>query len=259
MVIVDDKGKEIQMRLLTKWRVCIDYRKLNAATKKDHFPLPFIDQILHRLASQNYFCFLDGYSGYNQIEIHPNDQEKTTFTSPFGMFAFRRMPFGLCNAPATFQRYMTAIFYDFLGDSVEVFMDDFSIFGDDFDSYLAHLTKILEVCVKKRLVLSWEKSHSMVWEGVVLGHLVSGKGLEVDKAKIEVIQNLPLPSTLLDLRSFLGYVGFYHRSIRDFAKVSKPLTTLLCKDKDFFYRQRRGARIRDVEARLDRSTNSSKS
>ena len=113
-------------------------------------------------------------------------------------------------------------------------MDDFSVFGDDFDSCLAHLTKILEVCVKKRLVLSWEKSHFMVQEGVVLGHLVSGKGLEVDKAKIKVIQNLPLPTTLQDLRSFLGHVGFYRRFIQDFAKVSKPLTTLLCKDKDFF-------------------------
>ena len=128
---------------------------------------------------------------------------------------------------------MTAIFSDFLGDSLEVFMDDFNIFGNNFETCLAHLTKILEVCVKKRLVLSWEKSHFMVREGVVLGHIVSGKGLEVDKAKIEVIQNLPLPGTIRDLRSFLGHVGFDQRFIQDFVKVSKPLTTLLCKDKDF--------------------------
>ena len=159
--------------------------------------------------------------------IHPDDQENTTFTCPFGTFAFRRMPFRLCNAPATFQRCMTFKFSDFLGDSLKVFMDDFFVFGDYFDSCLAHLTKILEVCVRKRLVLSWEKSHFMVREGVVLGHLVSGKGLEVDKAKIEVIQNLPLPTTLRDLRSFLGHVGFYYSFIQDFAKVSKLLTTLL--------------------------------
>ena len=232
-VTANEKGEEIQTRLPTKWRVCIDYRKLNSATKKDHFPLPFIDQILYRLAGSNYFCFLDGYSGYNQIAIHPDDQEKTTFTCPFSTFAFKRMPFGLCNAPATFQRCMTAIFSDFLGDSLEVFMDDFPVFGNDFETCLAHLTKILEVCVRKRLVLSWEKSHFMVREGVVLGHIVSGKGLEVDKAKIEVIQNLPLPNTVKDLRSFLGHVGFYRRFIQDFAKVSKPLTNLLCKDKDF--------------------------
>ena len=148
-VTVNNKGEEIQTRLPTKWRVCIDYRKLNAATKKDHFSLPFINQILDRLAGQTYFCFLDGYSGYNQIMIHMDDKEKTTFTCPFGTFAFRRMSFGLCNALATFQRCMMAIFSDFLCNNLEVFMDDFSVFGDDFDSCLAHLTKILEVCVRK--------------------------------------------------------------------------------------------------------------
>ena len=101
-VTTNEKGEEIQTRLLTKWRVSINYRKLNSATKKDHFPLPFIDQILDRLAGSSYLCFLNGYSGYNQTVIHPDDQEKTTFTCPFGTFAFRRMPFGLCNAPATF-------------------------------------------------------------------------------------------------------------------------------------------------------------
>ena len=216
-----------------KWIVCIDYRKLNSTTKKDHFPLPFIDQILDRLVGLSYFCFLDRYSGYNQITIHPDDQEKTTFTCPFGIFAFRCMPFRLNNAPATFQRCMTAIFSDFLGDSLEAFMDDFSVFGNDFERCLAHLTKILEVCVRKQLVLSWEKSHFMVREGVVLGHIISDKELNVDKAKIEAIQNLPLPGTIRDLRSFIGHVGFYQRFIQDFAKVSKPLTTLIYKDKDF--------------------------
>jgi len=233
-VTKNDKGEEIQTRLPTKWRVCIDYRKLNASTKKDHFPLPFMDQILDKLAGQRYFCFLDGYSGYNQIAIHPDDQEKTTFTCPFGTFAFRRMPFGLCNAPATFQRCITAIFSEYIGDCLEVFMDDFSIFGACFNDCLAHLTKILEICVRKRLVLSWEKSHFMVQEGIVLGHVVSEKGLEVDKAKVEAIQNLPLPTTLRELRGFLGHVGFYQRFIQDFAKISKSLTTLLSKDKDFY-------------------------
>ena len=146
---MNEKGEEIQTRLPMKWRVCIGYRKLNSATKKDHFPLPFIDQILDRLAGSSYFCFLDGYSGYNQIAIHLEDQEKTMFTCPFGTFAFKRMPFGLCNAPATFQRCMMAIFSELLGDSLEVFMDDFSVFRNDFESCLAYLTKILEVCVRK--------------------------------------------------------------------------------------------------------------
>ena len=149
------------------------------ATKKDHFRLPFIDQILDKLSGQGFYCFLDDYFGYNQLAIYPDDQEKTTFTCPFGTYAFQHMPFGLCNAPTTFQRCMMTIFPDFIGESMEVFMDNFSIFGSSFDACLEHLTQILDVCVKKRLVLSWEKSHFMVREGIVLGHLVSSKGLEV--------------------------------------------------------------------------------
>ena len=173
-ITTNEKCEEIQTRLPTKWRVCIDYQKLNSATKKDHFPLLFINQILDRLAGSSNFFFLDGYSGYNQIAIHSDDQEKTTFTCPFGTFTFRRMPFGLCNAPATFQQCMTAIFSYFLGDSLEVVMNNFFVFGNDFESCLAHLTKILEVCVRKGLVLSWEKSHFMVRKGVVLGQRTRG-------------------------------------------------------------------------------------
>ena len=150
----NDKGEELQTRLPRKWRVYIDYRKLNTATKKDHFPLPFIDQILDKLSSQGFYCFLDNYSGYNQLAIHPDDQEKTTFTCPFGTYAFQRMPFGLCNTPATFQRCMMAIFSDFIGESMEVFMDDFLVFGPSFDACVEHLTQILDVCIKKRLVPS---------------------------------------------------------------------------------------------------------
>ena len=110
-VIRNEKNELIPTRTVTGWRVCIDYRKLNIATRKDHFPLPFIDQMLDRLAGHPHFYFLDGYSGYNQIAIAPEDQEKTTFACPFTTFSFRRMPFGLCNAPGTFQRCMMSIFF----------------------------------------------------------------------------------------------------------------------------------------------------
>nr|GFC80713.1 reverse transcriptase domain-containing protein [Tanacetum cinerariifolium] len=108
-VITNDENKLVPTRLFTDWRVCIDYRKLNEATRKDHFPLPFMDQMLERLAGNEYYCFLDGFSGYFQIPIDPKDQEKTTFTYPYGTFAYKRMPFGLCNAPGTFQRCMMVI------------------------------------------------------------------------------------------------------------------------------------------------------
>ncbi|KAK8635985.1 hypothetical protein V6N13_004696 [Hibiscus sabdariffa] len=136
------------------WRICMDYRKLNKATKKDHFPLPFIDQMLDRLAGKAYYCFLDGYSGYNQIAIAPEDQEKTTFTCPYSTYAFRRMPFGLCNAPATSQRCMLAIFSDMVEEFLEVFMDDFSVSGETFDSCLGNLAKVLKRCEEADLVLN---------------------------------------------------------------------------------------------------------
>nr|GEX86030.1 reverse transcriptase domain-containing protein [Tanacetum cinerariifolium] len=125
-VITNDENELVPTRLVTGQRVCIDYRKLNEATRKDHFPLPFMDQMLERLAGNEYYCFLDGFSGYFQIPIDPKDQEKTTFTCPYGTFAYKRMPFGLCNASGTFQRCMVAIFHDMIEQTMEVFMDDFS-------------------------------------------------------------------------------------------------------------------------------------
>ncbi|GKD54190.1 reverse transcriptase domain-containing protein, partial [Tanacetum coccineum] len=113
-VVKNEENELIPTRLVTGWRVCIDYRKLNDATRKDHFPLPFMDQMLERLAGNEYYCFLDGFSSYFQIPIDPLDQEKTTFTCPYGKFAYRRMPFGLCNAPGMFRRCMVAIFHDMI-------------------------------------------------------------------------------------------------------------------------------------------------
>ena len=217
--------------------MCVDYRKLNAATRKDHFPLPFIDQILERIAGHDYYSFLDGYSGYNQIEIAPEDQDKTTFTCPYGTFAFRRMPFGLCNAPAIFQRCMMAIFSDYNEKTIEVFMDDFTVFGDDFDTSLSNLRAILAKCEEVNLVLNWEKCHFMVREGIVLGHKVSKKGIEVDNAKIDLIEKLPPPTNQKEIRGFLGHAGFYRRFIKNFSHIANPLCKLLMKDADFHFNE----------------------
>ena len=185
---------------------------------------------LERVAGHEFYCFLDGYSRYNQIAIALENQEKTTFTCPFGTFAYRRMPFGLCNAPATFQRCMLSIFSDMVERFLEVFMDDFSVFGDLFDDCLSNLKKVLVRCEEKNLVLNWEKCHFMVTNGIVLGHIVSSKGIEVDKAKIELIANLSTPKSVKDVRSFLGHAGFYRRFIKDFSTISRPLCNLLLKD-----------------------------
>ncbi|CAM8987836.1 unnamed protein product [Rhodiola kirilowii] len=191
-VVQNAKGELVPTRTVNGWRMCIDYRKLNKATKKDHFPISFIDQMLER-----------------------------------------RMPFGLCNAPGTFQRCMMSIFSDYIEKCIEVFMDDFSIHGSSFDDCLANLSHVLSRCIETNLVLNWEKCHFMVQEGIVLGHLVSKRGVEVDKAKIQVIEQLPPPKNQKGVRSFLGHAGFYRRFIKDFSKIARPLTHLLCNNVDF--------------------------
>nr|GEV84749.1 putative reverse transcriptase domain, zinc finger, CCHC-type, retrotransposon Gag domain protein [Tanacetum cinerariifolium] len=194
-VVETESVEKLTTRQVTGWRVCIDYRKLNNATSKDHFPLPFIDQIVEKLSGQKFYCFLNGYFRYNQIPIHPDDHAKTTFTCPYRTFSFRRMLFGLCNAPATFQRCMMSIFSDMVGESVEIFMDDFSIFGQSF-----------EIC---------------------LGPL---ERFKVDRAKEKIISTLPPPTNTKAVRSFLGHARFYRRFIKDFSAISKPLCNLLLKE-----------------------------
>ncbi|GJR46204.1 reverse transcriptase domain-containing protein [Tanacetum coccineum] len=180
MTVVENEDNElIPTRLVTEWRVCIDYRKLNDATRKDHFPFPFMEQMLERLSGNEYYCFLDGFSGYFQIPIDPKDQDKTTFTCPYGTFAYRRMPFDL-------------------------------FFEDSFLSCLSHLDKMLKWCKDTNLVLNWEKCHFMVKEGIVLGHKISKSRIEVDKAKVDVIAKLLHPTTVKGVRSFLECIETFN-------------------------------------------------
>ena len=153
-VVQNERNELIPQRTVTRWRMCIDYRKLNKATMKDHFPLPFIDETLERLANHSLFCFLDGYSGYHQIPIHPDDQSKTAFRCPYGIYAYCRMSFGLCNALASFQRCMMSIFSDMIEKNIEVFIDDFSVHGKTFDDCLENIDKVLQRCEEKHLVLN---------------------------------------------------------------------------------------------------------
>jgi hypothetical protein len=160
-VICNEKNELIPKRTVTVWRMCLDYRKLNKATRKDHFLLPFIEEMLGRLPDHS-FCYLDGYSSYHQIPIHPEDQSKTIFTCLYDTFAYMRMSFGLCNATTSFQRCMMAIFSILIEEVMEVFMDDFSIYSKTFEDCLANLDKVLKRCQMADLVLNWEKCYFMV-------------------------------------------------------------------------------------------------
>ncbi|CAN6691849.1 unnamed protein product [Malus baccata var. baccata] len=199
-VVKNEEQELVPTRVVTGWRVCIDYRKLNAMTRKDHFPLPFLDQMLERLAGYKFYCFLDGYSGYNQIVIAPEDQEKTTFTCPFGTFAYRRMPFGLCNAPATFQRCMVSIFSDYVEKIIEIFMDDFSVFG----------------------------------------HIISEEGIEVDKSKVDLVRHLPSPTSVREVRSFLGHAALKYLLTKKEAKPRLIRWMLLLQEFDIEIRDKKG-------------------
>nr|GEV40968.1 reverse transcriptase domain-containing protein [Tanacetum cinerariifolium] len=163
------------------------------------------------------------------------DQEKTTFTCPYETFAYRRMPFGLCNAPGTFQRCMMAIFHDMIEKTLEVFMDEFLVFENSFQNCLSRLEKMLKRCEDTNLCLNWEKSHFMVKEGIVLVHKISKEGIEVDKAKVDVIAKLPHPTTVKSIHSFLDHADFYRRFIKDFSKIARSMTRLLEKDTPFHF------------------------
>nr|GEV66363.1 reverse transcriptase domain-containing protein [Tanacetum cinerariifolium] len=207
-VVENEENELIPTHLVTGWRVCIDYRKLNEATRKDPFPLHFMDRMLERLAGNQYYCFLNGFFGYFQIPIDPKDQEKTIFTCPYQTFAYRRMPFGLCNAPGMFQRCMMAIFHDMIEKTMEVFMYDFLVFRNSFQSCLSHLEKMLKRSEDTNHCLNWEKSHFMVKEGIVLGHKISKEGIEVEKAKVDVISKLPHPTTVKAYKTPIGCTSY---------------------------------------------------
>nr|GEX82336.1 retrovirus-related Pol polyprotein from transposon 17.6 [Tanacetum cinerariifolium] len=199
-----------------------------------HLEYAFLEDA--RKIGNQYYCFLDGFSGYFQIPIDPKDQEKTTFTCPYGTFAYRRMPFGLCNALGTFQWCIMAIFHDMIKKTMDVFMDDFSVFGDSFQSCLSYLEKMLKRCEDTNLCLNWEKSHFMVKEGIVLSHKISKKGIEVDKAKIDVISKLPHPTNVkVDTKGaenlaadHLSLLENPHQNVLDAKEINEsfPLETL---------------------------------
>jgi hypothetical protein len=203
-------------------------------------PLLRIIFLFHSLTKSWILCqekknsFLDGYSRYNQILIAHEDQDNTTFTCPWATYAYRVLPFGFCNAPSTFQRTILGIFVDLIHDCVEVYMDNFIVYGNTFQEALDKLRKVLSRWKEMNFSLSHEKCKMLLIEGVVLGHHVSFEGIKVDPAKIEVIFKLPPTKTPKEVRIFLGHVGYYQRFIKKIKKISAPMFGFLTKDVNFF-------------------------
>ncbi|MGH0149668.1 UNVERIFIED_CONTAM: hypothetical protein FKN15_015787 [Acipenser sinensis] len=208
-------------------RFCVDYRKLNAVTHKDAYPLPRIEEALTTLSKAKYYSTLDLASGYWQVEVALQDREKTAFSTPVGLYEFERMPFGLCNAPATFQRLMQSCLGRLVSESLLVYLDDVIVFSADFETHLHDLEAVFERMAKYGLKLRPEKCALFRKQVKFLGHLVSAEGVAPDPDKVASVQNWAVPQTVRQVRSFLGFAGYYRRFIQGFSNIARPLHALL--------------------------------
>ena len=246
VVIVDKKGGEK--------RICIDYRKLNAVTKTDAYPLPRIDDTLESFRGAHWFSTLDLASGYWQVAVDQEDVEKTAFITPFGLYEFIVMPFGLKNAPGTFQRLMNYVLQDFLGKFVLVYLDDVIIYTKGgFETHLDHLKQVFETLRRANLKIKLKKCYFCLPNIHFLGHVVGRDGILPDPEKIEKIKNFPIPTNLTQLRSALGLFSYYRKFIKDFSKIARPMLSLLKKDTPFNWTNKQQQAFEYLKERLVKS------
>ena len=212
-------------------RLCVDYRRLNAATTADAFPLPRVDESLEALRGAKYFSTVDLASGYWQIAMDEVDREKTAFTTPMGLYEFNRMPFGLSNAPATFQRFMERCFGDQSCETLMFYLDDIIVFSADFQSHLERLDMVFSRLAKHGLKAKPSKCHLLKTSINFLGHVASEDGISTDPDKCSALERWPIPTSAKAVRQFLGFAGYYRRFVRDFSKVAAPLFALTSQPK----------------------------
>lgn len=221
IVVVQKKGGDM--------RLCVDYRLLNAKTRKDAYPLPRIEESLDALTGAKWFSTLDLASGYNQVPVAEVDKDKTAFCTPFGLFEFNRMPFGLCNAPSTFQRLMERIFRDQSLQSLLLYLDDIIIFSTSFEEHLTRLELVLSRLQDNNLKLKLSKCHFFQREVKYLGHVVSAAGVATDPDKVRAVKEWKQPATTKEVRSFLGFASYYRRFVEGFARIAAPLHQLVAR------------------------------
>lgn len=225
---IDASGKQ-------KWRIVVDYRKLNEVTIPDRYPIPNMDDIFDSLANAKVFTTLDLAQGFHQIPIKPEDRPKTAFSTHKGHFEFNKMPFGLINAPATFQRIMNNILNGILGNECFVYLDDIIIFSNSFESHLPKLRNVFNRLRENQLFIQPDKSEFIHGQLPYLGFIISQNGIKPNPAKVDSIRNFPEPKNVRSIQQFLGLAGFYRRFIQDYSKIIKPLTSLLRKDTPFVW------------------------
>jgi hypothetical protein len=222
LVPVRKKNREI--------RLCVDFRNLNRSSLKDNYPLPKMDHVLERVVGANRMSMIDGFSGYNQIAMNEQDREKTAFTTPWGTFMYDKMPFGLMNAGATFQRAMDIAFIGERDKFVVIYLDDLTVFSKTDEEHLVHLKQTFEKCRRYGLSLNPKKSHFAMQEGKLLGHIVFKDGIKIDPKRVEAIQTIRIPRNVKEIQAFLGTINFLRRFIPNFAEIVKLITAMLKKD-----------------------------
>lgn len=217
------------------WRFCVDYRHLNALTVKNKYPLPIIDELLDELAGACWFSKLDLHSGYHQIQMHPNDEHKTAFKTHHGHFEFRVLPFGLTSTPATFEGVMNSGLATHLRQSVLVFVDDILVYSQTLADHELHLSCVLQILTEHQLKVKQSKCSFAQPQLAYLGHVISAQGVATDEEKIVAVKNWNTPSSVKELRSFLGLSGYYRKFVRNYGIICKPLTDLLKKGQLFVW------------------------
>lgn len=217
------------------WRFCVDYRHLNAITVKNKYPLPIIDELLDELAGACWFSKLDLRSGYHQIRMHLDDEHKTAFKTHHGHFEFRVLPFGLTSAPATFQSIMNSVLAPYLRRSVLVFVDDILVYSHSLAEHEVHLRQVLQILSDNHLKVKQSKCSFAQPQLAYLGHVISANGVATDEDKIVAVRNWITPTSVKELRSFLGLSGYYRKFVRNYGIICKPLTNLLRKGQLFVW------------------------